>query len=91
MEKNLYSVFDSKAALFMAPFVAMSDGVAIRGFQDEANKQGTMMNRHPSDFALYRLGSFDEKTGRHTNLDIPTNLGQAAQYIDQVAKALPPQ
>ena len=45
-------------------FVA-SEGVAIRQFQDEVNRESddNQLYRHPDDFQLFYLGTFDDNTG----------------------------
>lgn len=63
MQVNFYSVFDKKAEAYMQPFAMQSDGVAIRSFSDEVNKEGSNLNGHPEDYVLCFLGTFEDHDG----------------------------
>lgn len=64
MKKVYYAVFDRKAEMYSQPFLEVKDGTAIRAVQDLViNNKDHAFAKHPSDFALFRLGTFDEITG----------------------------
>lgn len=63
MKMNFYSVFDSATNAYMRPFVMQSDGQAIRGFTDESVRADSEMAKHPEDYSLFRIGSFDDNDG----------------------------
>lgn len=63
MKTNAYSIRDVKADVFHAPFFMPTDGAAVRAFADVANDTGTQIGRHPADFTLFHIGSFDDATG----------------------------
>lgn len=63
MKTKCYSVFDTKAAVFGAPFFSPKDGLAVRMFTDLVNDRSTTVGRHPEDFTLYVVGEFDDETG----------------------------
>lgn len=65
MKRSLFAIRDSAVGGFHAPFMAPSNGVAIRSFRDEVLRKdaGNMMNQHPEDFELYLIGSYEEDTG----------------------------
>lgn len=48
---------------FGNPFSVVAVGQAVRGFSDEINKAGSDLNRHPEDYDLYHLGTYDTDTG----------------------------
>lgn len=56
------AVKDRAAQAYGRPFYVASEGLAIRGFQDEVNRpaEDNPLNRHPDDFDLYVLGTFDD-------------------------------
>jgi hypothetical protein len=68
MKLFIVTVFDKGAAAYNRPFFVPSLGLAIRGFQDELNREAedNPMFKHPSDFELYSLGSFDDNSGEFT-------------------------
>lgn len=59
---NVYSVRDAKVG-FGNPFVDVSDSSAKRGFHYAFLNPSSMVNFSPSDFSLYRIGSFDSDKG----------------------------
>lgn len=64
MKYYVLCVRDRAANVFGQPFCAVSKGGAIRSFSDEINNpQGGMMSKHPEDFDLYDLGTFNDATG----------------------------
>ena len=62
---KMFSVKDSKSGIFFQPFFFRTIPEAIRSFTDEANSDpaNSMISKHPSDYALYSLGDFDDTTG----------------------------
>lgn len=61
----IVAVRDSAVGAYMQPSTVRAPGQAIRGFQDEANRQDPQNTlwAHPEDFELWQLGYFDEETG----------------------------
>lgn len=60
---NVYTLFDTKALIFNTPFFAVNDGVAKRMCADLASDANTTVGRHPADYVLYRLGTYDDNLG----------------------------
>lgn len=69
MKMIVVSVRDRAAVSFGRPIFAHATGQAIRSFQDEINRvdADNPMSRHPEDYDLYELGSFDDQTGQFEN------------------------
>lgn len=60
---NIYSIFDKKAVSYMAPFYFPQKGQAIRALEDSVNDSQSMLNKHPEDYSLFELGTFDDTNG----------------------------
>lgn len=61
------SVRDLKAEVFARPFYVGRVGEAVRSFQDEVtggDQSSSLLAKHPADFELWVLGSFDDETGK---------------------------
>lgn len=80
---NLYVVRDVKSNLFNSPFAQQSDGAAIRSFQQEVNRvdANNMINLYPSDFSLYRTGSYDSDSGVIDSLPQPFLVVEAISLL----------
>ena len=81
MITKVFSVYDTKAEAYVSPFFFPAVGLAIRGFVDEANNPNSQINKHPTDFALFELGEFDDSSGVFTCLPAPRNLGLAHEFL----------
>jgi len=65
MLQVIVSVKDTAAQAFGRPIFVPAVPVAVRSFRDEVNRKDSSedMARHPEDFELYELGSFDDSNG----------------------------
>ena len=68
MIKTLYSVYDIKAVFYGMPFEAKSDGDAARMFSGACKDQSSMLGQYPSDFQLFKVGSFDDHAGQMSSI-----------------------
>lgn len=64
MKLNAYSIFDNKALTYHPPFFTHTDGAAVRMVQDLANDTNTQVGRHPGDYVLYYVGTYDDSNGQ---------------------------
>lgn len=61
--KILCSVRDLKAGLYNAPVAYPTPAAAVRDFIDLLSDKGSVLNKHPEDYELRQIGSFDEGSG----------------------------
>jgi len=80
---HAYTVMDTKAQVYLAPFFLRSAGEAIRQFTDLVNSDHPI-GRHPADYNLFSIGSFNDQTGGFEE-GIQTMLGNGLDYL-QVAE-----
>ncbi len=74
MIRRVFTVYDNKAEMFMTPFFEITKGQAIRAFQDVTHNKDHAFNRHPDDYALFDLGTYDDNSGQFTNNKVPLLL-----------------
>ncbi|AZL82848.1 nonstructural protein [Apis mellifera associated microvirus 9] len=80
---SVFAVYDVKAGSYHPPFYQINKGLAMRSFSDlVANPQSTLY-RHPQDFALYELGTFDDVTGKFDVLDTPLHISNATEWVQK--------
>ena len=77
------SVRDAAMNGFMRPFCAPNVGSAIRSFSDEVLRKDSEMNRHSSDYELFELGTFDEDTGRFSQLSDPRSVARGKDFFKE--------
>lgn len=80
MKLHAYCVYDRKALVYNAPFFAVSDGSAARSFSDLANDKSTTVGRHPNDYVLFRVGSFDDASGQLLS-DTAVHIADANAFV----------
>lgn len=80
---NVYSVYDSKAQTYNTPFFMKQDGQALRAFIDLANDNRTDVAKHPEDYSLFLLASFDDEDGVIDPIDTPKCIAKAWELIAQ--------
>lgn len=79
---KVYSIYDSKAEAYMQPFYAETAGLALRTFSNAANSPESVIGKYPSDFILFEVATFDDKTGSFDSYKQPKNLGLAVEYVE---------
>lgn len=77
MKMEMFSVYDSKTELFMRPWFAINVASAQRTFNDEANDKSSPLSKHPEDYTLYHIGTFQDDTAMVVCHAQPKNLGFA--------------
>lgn len=82
MELKVFTVRDSKAEFFSPPFFNKTHGEAERNFRTLANDQNSMINKHPEDYDLYFVGTFDDSTGKMTTHDTPQHVVKAINLLN---------
>lgn len=80
MKLYAYCIYDRKSLIYNAPFFAVSDGAATRSFSDLANDPQTTIGRHPGDYVLFRVGTFDDAIGNMLP-DTAAHVADAAALV----------
>lgn len=80
MMLNIYAVRDVKTG-FMTPTFDQSDATAIRNFSHAVVNSDTILSSYCKDFALYRLGTYDNDTGTLTPEPLPVHVYEAADAL----------
>lgn len=73
MMLHVFVLRDIKADVFGSPVFVASVGGFIRDLQDQVNSPNSdsMLYKHPADFHLMKLGSFDNVKGSFDLLPLP--------------------
>lgn len=77
------AIKDRLADCYAQPMYFPTEGMAVRAFQDALADSGNNLSKHPDDYDLCKLGTFDDATGRFTNVEIPTVLALGKQHKPQ--------
>lgn len=85
MITKAFACFDSKSVSFGVPFFNQVPAVAVRMFTDLVNDNTSIISRHPEDFTLFEVGSFDDIKGVLLPLGAPVNLGVASVFVSRLS------
>lgn len=78
---NAYSIYDRKALQYHPPFYASTDGAAARSLSDLVQDPNTTIGRHPSDYVLYAVGTYDDQKGVLAPLSPLRHVVDAAAFV----------
>ena len=60
---NLYAVYDRASGVYDGPFPGKSDGHIVRGFSDQVKNKDSEIGKHPDDYTLFKVGTWNDGTG----------------------------
>jgi len=83
---RIYSIYDTKAEQYGNPVFMRTDAEARRGFGQVAADTQTEIGRHPEDFILYRIGTWNPEKGVITP-EAGTCIAKAIEFLAQAAPA----
>lgn len=81
MVHQIVAVQDAKASAFLTPVFFANVGQAIRLFGDVCAQKDSSFYVHPEDYALYKLGEYNDNSGIITPLHTPEYLSRATDFV----------
>ncbi len=88
MIHKIFTIYDDKAEFYLQPFFFKTAGQATRAFQESCNEPGHQFYKHPEDFTLFELGTYDDETAVFEIGATAHGLGKALEYIKSQAPSL---
>jgi hypothetical protein len=70
----MYTLYDSKAEFYSAPFFAPNETVATRDFHKLIHVTGAIAPAYAGDFTLFEVGSFSPDSGLFEALPNPRQV-----------------
>lgn len=81
MKISLLSVYDKQIQAYGAIFTARTIGEAIRGLTDHVADKTTEIAKHPEDYQLFKLGEWDNETGKIYPTETPMMIISAEELV----------
>ncbi len=81
MIHQVFTVHDSKASAYLPPFYFSTLGQAIRAFTDSVNDPGHGFAKHPEDYTLFHLGTYDDAVAKYDLLVSGDPMGKALDFV----------
>ncbi len=85
MKLEIFSVYDSKAGAFIVPFFLPNVAMAVRSIRDAGIDREHMFGRHPEDYTLYHVGTFDDHSSEFTQVLPIKVVGIVSQIVEEYA------
>lgn len=79
-----YSVYDSAVKAWRSPFFARAKGEVLRSWIEAVNRSDTDFGKHPDDYFLYEIGTFDDQNCCLEVYAAPDRIGSAREYVDPI-------
>lgn len=86
---KIFTVYDCKAEAYLPPFYLSAVGQAYRHFADTASNAEHPFGKHPADYTLFQIGTFDDQHAGIAMLDAKISLGTALEAL-QLEETEPP-
>lgn len=77
MKLKMYAIFDTATEAYMTPWFMVNRASALRAFNDLAKDPQSNVYKHPADYILYEVGTWDDNTGEMDEIKL-SNLGHAS-------------
>lgn len=81
MKLTVFAVRDLKALAFLQPFYSPSVGSALRAFGDACNESGSPFNKHPEDYQIFEIGSYEDSDALLKSVSPLKLLGSASDFV----------
>ena len=78
---GIFSIYDSAIATWRPPVYARNKGEILRMFIDSVNNPQTDYGKHPSDYTLFEIGTFDDDKCYFNLHKAPVKLGTALEFL----------
>ena len=75
-----FSIYDRKAQVYLPPFYFSYKGEATRAFEDICKNRESIISKHPEDYDLYMIGTFNSDSGALESLGAPEFIMKATDF-----------
>jgi len=87
MKQSLVSINDILARTFQRPWASPSLAVAIRAYVDEMRNPDSPLAKHPEDYDLYEVATFDDETAIVESFPEPRLLLTGAKAFESLSSS----
>lgn len=81
---GVFAVYDSAISTWMAPIYMRNKGEALRWWQEICNNPESKVAKHPGDFTLFELGTWEDDKCHFDLLKAPVKLGVAIEFTKTI-------
>ena len=78
---TVFSIYDTAIKSWLPPMYARNNGEMIRNFADAVSDPQSKLAKHPQDYVLFELGTFDDDKCLFSLLKAPVRLCMAMDFV----------
>jgi len=83
---TVFSIYDSAISTWLPPIYARNKGEMLRNFADAVADSKSQLAKHPGDYALFELGTWDDDKCFFNVLKSPVRLCMALDFVKVVSE-----
>lgn len=83
MKYGLYCMQDKAAHHYLAPQCEATEETAVRNFKVSMNRKDLFLFMSPTDFALYKIGEFDDISAEIKLMDSPEFICDGLSVLEK--------
>lgn len=83
MKTFVYSIYDVQSATYLHPLFCKQDGEASRVFHDLCHDENHPCGKHPADYTLVRIGTWNDADGKLTGDSVPEKIVSGLEILGE--------
>lgn len=81
MLMKIFAIYDSGVSTWQPPMFCPTRGHILRWWNEVCNESNSPFSKHPSDYVLFEIGSWDDDKCLFDLLLVPQKLGVAIEFV----------
>ena len=81
MLMKIFAIYDAGISTWKPPMFCRAKGEILRWWTEMINSGQTDISKHPADFTLFEIGSWDDENNKFTHYKAPLSLGVALEFV----------
>ena len=77
---GIFGIYDSGISTWLTPLYFRNKGEALRWWVEQCNNPESKLAKHPSDYTLFELGTWNDDNNNFDLFKAPVKLGLALEY-----------
>lgn len=82
---SIFAIYDSGISTWLPPIYSRNKCEMMRQFVDAVNDPKSNLAKHPGDYTLFSLGTWDDDKCVFNLLKTPEKIGIAIEFVKTVA------
>ncbi len=88
MLHSMFTIYDSKTAAYLPPFFQQTKAAAIRALTDTMADPNHTFAKHPEDYTLFYLGTYEDEKSTFDIEETPQSLCVCIELMPEINKTL---